>query len=242
MMINGCTLYGSENKTGIGVSLAAGSHAASIENSIIYGFVTGISHGTANQNGNIENANTFYNNTTDRTNYMTGDDSIAIAPSFTSVTQVTGATATVSGFVLTQAGATFVTAGVTAGRDVCTILSGTTSVVGSYTINAVTETTLTFDIAPGNSAVADKVFQITVGNNFAIGTALEDLGTPGIFPGGFTTGYRDIGAVQRRADYPATTDVRNGTTFNNGASVGSLASGGGGGGGSGSRHLGPARF
>ena len=57
---------------------------------------------------------------------------------------------------------------------------------------------MTLDIAPGTNATADKVWQITTGHNFALGTNLKALGTPALFPGGLTTGYTDIGAVQRQ--------------------------------------------
>ena len=44
---------------------------------------------------------------------------------------------------------------------------------------------------------ADKAYQIVNGANFAVGTNLKAVGYPGIFPAAYTTGYQDIGAVQR---------------------------------------------
>ena len=49
-----------------------------------------------------------------------------------------------------------------------------------------------------SNATADKVWYIIQGRNFAIGTNLKAEAYPGLFPGGLTTGYMDIGAVQRQ--------------------------------------------
>jgi hypothetical protein len=38
---------------------------------------------------------------------------------------------------------------------------------------------------------------MTIGHNFAVGTNMRAGATPGVFPGGLTTGYLDIGAAQR---------------------------------------------
>ena len=70
--------------------------------------------------------------------------------------------------------------------------------MGQYKITSHTSTTVTLDIAPGTNATADKVWQITTGRNFGIGTNLKALGFPGAFQAGLTTGYLDIGAVQRQ--------------------------------------------
>mgnify|MGYP001568243310 CR=1 FL=1 len=54
-----------------------------------------------------------------------------------------------------------------------------------------------FPTGPNDQAV-DPGFVDRANGNFAIGTALKALGYPGIFPAGLSTGYLDIGAVQRQ--------------------------------------------
>ncbi len=197
VVISGCTLFGSTNKTGIGVNLATASTDVALVNNIITGFVSGAVHADTQTIG-FDNYNNYHNNTTDVTNWTKGANDSAVAPSFTSVGQVTGATATTSGSVLTQAGADFTASGVVAGRDYLYLVSGTGVTAGIYGITNVGTTTLTLDIAPGTNATADKVFQITTGRNFAVGPAMKALGFPGAFPGGVTTGYLDQGAIQRQ--------------------------------------------
>lgn len=191
------TFYGAENKLGTGINFATGVTDSRIVNNIIYGFVTGVTHADTQTVG-YDAYNCYNNNTTDATNWTLGTGSVTTAPSFTSVSQVTVTTATTSASTLTKAGATFVTSGVTAGRDFVYITAGAGATAGVYGISSVdSETQLTLDIAPGNSA-GDVSAQITTGRNFAIGTALKALGSPGPFPGGYSTGYMDIGAVQRQ--------------------------------------------
>lgn len=196
-LILGNTLFGSTNTTGTGVSFATGTTNARLINNIITGFVTGVAHADSQTIG-FDNWNDYHNNDTDVTNWTKGANDTAVAPSFTSVGQVTGATATTSGSVLTQAGADFTASGVVAGRDFIYLVSGTGITAGVYGITIVGTTTLTLDIAPGTNATADKVFQITIGRNFAVGTAMKALGFPGAFQGGYTTGYLDQGAAQRQ--------------------------------------------
>ena len=239
--VMGNTLYGAENKLGVGINyVGATSSSMLVMNNIVYGFVTGITHGSATQRGSFSNYNDFFNNTTDRTNWAAGVSSITTTPAFTNVTQVTGATATTSGSVLTQSGADFVTAGVTAGRDFIRLVSGTGITAGIYGITIVTATTLTLDIAPGTDATADKVFNITVGRNFRVGANMKAAGNPGSFNGINTVGYMDIGAVQRLEDYPAASDIKSGVIYSNGEQTGSYVAAGGGG--SSKGHLGPNRF
>jgi hypothetical protein len=190
------TLHGCSNKLGTGISLATGANVTDIYNNIITGFVTGISHADAT-NLTVADFNDFFNNTTNRTNIAVGAGDITLDPAFTNVGQITGATATTSGSVLTQSGADF--SAVVDGQDFCNIKSGTGVTAGVYGITSHTGTTLTLDIAPGTSAVADKVFQITTGRNFAVGSNMAGVGFPGTFPAGLTTGYMDIGAFQRQA-------------------------------------------
>ena len=189
------TLYGAENKLGIGVTLATGTTNTGLVNNIIAGFVTGVTHADT-QNVGFDDYNAYYNNTTDVANWVKGSHDSVLNPTFSSVAQLTGSTATTSGSVLTQSGGDFST--VVDGQDYLYLVSGTGVTVGIYGITAHTATTVTLDIAPGTNATADKVWQITTGRNFALGTNLQALGFPGAFPAGLSTGYLDIGAVQRQ--------------------------------------------
>ena len=201
-LIHGNTLFGSVNTTGIGISLATGCTDIRVMNNNITGFATGVSHADANTIG-YDDFNNYQNNDADvnnAANWQKGANDSAVAPSFTSVGQVTGATATTGASnTLTQSGATFQTSGVTAGRDYIYIVSGTGVTAGIYGILSVdSETQLTTDITLAADATADKVFQITTGHNFAVGAALKALAGPGAFQGGYSTSYTDPGAVQRQ--------------------------------------------
>lgn len=77
----GNTIYGAETPAGIGVSLATGTTDVRILNSIIYGFVTGVSHADSQTVG-FDDYNDYYNNTTDVTNWTKGSNSIARNPQF----------------------------------------------------------------------------------------------------------------------------------------------------------------
>jgi hypothetical protein len=202
------TFYGAENKLGIGVSLATGVTDVSLLNNIIYGFATGVSHADTQSVG-YDDYNDYNNNTNDVSaagQWQKGANDVTTAPGFTSIAQLTGTTASVSGSVITDTNANFNT--VTDNVDFIYLKSGTAGpTFGKYLITAHTSTTVTVDIAPGNSAVADHGWQITTGHNFAIGTNLKALGFPGAFQGGLTTGYMDIGGVQRQEAGGTTTDV-----------------------------------
>lgn len=201
--LQGCTLYGAENKLGSGVTnTASGTTVGDFRNNLIYGFVTGLS-GSQVQAGIITDYNNYFNNTTNinsATDFQAGAHDTALDPQFTNVKQITGSTATTtSGNHLVQSGATFITSGVVAGQDFVYIKSGTGITAGKYGILSVdSETQITTDITLTANATANKVWQITTGHNFAIGTNLKAKGYPGVFPGGLTTGYTDIGAVQRQ--------------------------------------------
>lgn len=191
------TLYGAENKLGIGLDVnTTGANNISMTGSIVYGFTTGVSHVDTTQLHSFDNWNAYNNNTADVSGWTKGANDVSTAPGFISVAQLTGATATTSGSVLTQSGANFAT--VTDNVDFVYIVSGTGITAGKYLITSHTTDTLTLDIAPGTNATADKVWQVTTGHNFAIGTNYRGLGFPGVFPGGLSTGYMDIGAVQRQ--------------------------------------------
>jgi hypothetical protein len=190
------TFYGSDDHLVFAGALLSSSNTR-FWNNIIYGFTTGITGPSAIFSNNYSLNNNFYNNTIDRdTHWAIGYNETAINPSFTNVSTIKGSTATTNGSVLTQIGADFTN--VVNGQDYCIIVSGTGVTVGTYGISSHTIDTITLDIAPGTNATADKVFIVRIGNDFSIGTGLKALGTPGLFPGGLTTGYMDIGAVQRQ--------------------------------------------
>ena len=194
VFISGNTIYGAENKLGTCVNLITGVTSIILQNNIIVGCVNGVSHADT-QNIGVDDYNAYYNNTTDVANWVKGPHDSVLNPTFTSVAQLTGSTATTSGSVLTQTGA-FST--VTDNVDYLYLVSGTGITAGIYGITAHTDDTVTLNIAPGTNATADKVWQITTGRNFALGTNLQALGFPGAFPAGLSTGYLDIGAVQRQ--------------------------------------------
>ncbi len=148
------------------------------------------------QNAVITNYNNFYLNTTDVTNFYKGPNDLAVDPQFANVGFLSGSTATTSGSVLTQSGGDFST--VTDGVDFVYIVSGTGITAGKYKITSHTSDTITVDIAPGTSAVADKVWRIVTGHDFRIGGNLKAAGFPGLFPAQLTRSYLDIGAVQRQ--------------------------------------------
>ncbi len=196
ILVANTTLYGSENTTGTGLSITTtGAVNIRIINSIVYGFVTGVSHVDSSQVESYDNYNAYNNNDADVSGWTKGSNDISTAPGFTSVAQLTGATATTSGSVLTQSGGDFST--VTDNVDFLYLVSGTGITAGKYLITSHTGTTVTLDIAPGTDATADKVWQITTGHNFAVGANMKAFGFPGVFPAALTTGYIDIGAVQR---------------------------------------------
>ena len=194
--IDRCTIVG-RNDIGVGVSLATGTTDVRILNSIIKDWATGVSHADSQASG-IDDYNDYHGNTTDVTNWAKGVNDLALNPSFSSVGLVTVATGTTSnsGNTLTKSGATFITSGVTAGRDYVYISAGAGVTAGTYGITSVdSETQITLDSAPGNST-GDVTAAITTGHNFAItNTSLYSAGFPGSFPGGYTTGYTPMGAA-----------------------------------------------
>lgn len=166
LQIAGNTLYGSENKTGVGIDMITGVTNVRAWNNIIYGFVTGVAHADTQTVG-YDDYNDYFNNTNDVSaagQWQKGANDAAINPAFTSVAQLTGTTATTSGSVLTQSGGDFST--VVDGRDYLYLVSGTGITAGYYGITAHTTTTVTLDKAPGTNATADKVWQVTVNHNY----------------------------------------------------------------------------
>lgn len=204
MIICENTLYGGANKTGVGIDIATGSTSMQIINNIITGFTTGISHADAANPTRLD-YNDFYNNTTDVTNVTMGSNDVTLDPQFTNVGQITGTTAVLlSSNRLQDTTKNFGSLGVVANQDYLYYVSGSgAAVAGQYLITAITTVTntndtLTVDQTLTANATGDHVYQITTGRNFAIGTNLKGLGLQGVFPGSLTTGYADIGAVQRQ--------------------------------------------
>lgn len=216
--ITGNTIYGAENKLGIGISFAASVYNSIVINNIIYGCTTGIDHGTSGCIATYTMFNSINNCTTDRTNAPAGIGDITTAPAFTTMATVTGTAGTTASSILTDGSADF--SNVTDNVDYCYLSAGTGITVGVYLITAHSSTTVTLSPAPGNNATADKVYRVTTGRNLGIGTALQGLGIPAAFQTIGTTSYMDIGAVQRRIDVPAITDVRHGTAYDNSSKTG----------------------
>lgn len=204
------TFYGSENKQGIGISLLTGTTNVRMMNSIVYGFATGISAADTNSIM-FSRYNDFYNNTADVSStavWKEGPNSLALNPTFTSVGQYTGTTATSSTNVLTDSGANF--ASVVDNQDECFIVSGTGTGVPALThfmITGHTPTTLTLSSNITSSGSGSAItYQVTYGHNLSIGTNLNAQGFPGVFPGG-PTGYISMGAVQRNGSGTSTVTV-----------------------------------
>ena len=65
--------------------------------------------------------------------------------------------------------------------------------------------------------------------DFRIGSNLKASGIPYVWQGTNTTGFFDIGAVQRKEDYPVITNVLNGVIYANADLTGTATAGGGGG-------------
>jgi hypothetical protein len=196
-VVHGCTVYGREAKVGNGLNLSGTTSPHDrITSNIFYGLTTGILVSTVAQGTNLGSKNNFFNNTTDATLYTKEPDALALNPNFTSASQLTGTTATTSGSVLTDSGASFT--GVTDSVDYLHVVSGTGVTVGCYLINSHTSTTLTVNNALGTSSGGDVVYWVTNGHNFAIGTNLQAKGVPGVFQAGLTTAYQDVGAVQHQ--------------------------------------------
>lgn len=234
----GNTIYGYSSSTpiGTGINFAAGSVQGRIENNIFFGLATGINHPTANQTTIVEDYNTFPSGvTTPRTNIPVGVHSVNTLPTFTNVVQRSGSTATITaGNHLVQTGATFQTWGITAGTHYLYYASGSgAATVGIYRILSVdSETQLTTTETFTANATGDHVWYITTGFNWSIDSALKGLGGP-VFQGSAaaTVTYQDIGAVQRKEDYPVVGDVKTGIVYSNSELTGTQANITGGGGG-----------
>lgn len=82
-VIVGNTFYGASSPAGSskGIDIITASQEYTILNNIFYGWVTGINSADAIQSC-ISDYNNFYNNTTNRTNWPTGTNDIALDPGF----------------------------------------------------------------------------------------------------------------------------------------------------------------
>ena len=196
-VITSNTLYGREAKIGIGIEYAVPTSQASnyMLNNNIYGFVSGVVQLTAQKFSNYDDYNNYFNNTTDVTLSSKGLHDTALNPSFTDAVQLSGSTATTTGSVLTQSGGDFST--VEDNVDYLHVTSGTSVTVGVYLITSHTATTLTVNNALGTSSAGNVVWWLPTGHDFSVNGNLKATGFPGVFQGGKSTGYLDIGAVQR---------------------------------------------
>lgn len=209
------TLYGTENKLGTGINIPTGISIVQVMNNILYGLATGIAHADV-QSSCYDDYNNFFNNTADintANHWQKGAHTTAVNPTFATVAQLTGTTATTTaGNHLVQSGATFVTSGVTAGRDYVYIKSGTGVTAGIYGILSVdSETQITADITLAADATGDKSWQITTGHNFQVGQNLFNKGFPGAFPAALTTGNSAIGAAQKFWNTASRSGIANAT-------------------------------
>lgn len=194
-IVYGCTIYGTQDVRSLyGVYFTAGCTDVRLINNIIYGHGVGVFHGTAGQDLGVDMNNIYYNNTTDVTDWVKGTGTISTALSFAGVTQLNGTTATTNAAVLTDGAADFTN--VTANQDYCYIVSGTGLTAGHHLITGKTATTLTLSPAPGTNAVANTVYFVATGNNYAPSTNALGTGFPGELPAATSTSYEDIGGVQ----------------------------------------------
>ena len=192
------TFYGREGKVGIGINLNANPCPNNrIFGNIFYGLTTGVNVLTAEQKSNFSQYNDYFNNTADVALLTKDSTDLAVDPTFSGATQITGTTATTSGSVLTQSGGDFST--VTDNVDILHVTSGTGVTTGGYLITSHDSTTLTVNNALGTSSAGDVVYFVTTGHNFSVGTNLKALATASIvFSGSDTLQYVDVGGAQRQ--------------------------------------------
>lgn len=195
------TVHGANNTRGVGLSLDSNSGGSWIYNSIISGCATGVSHPTSNVLRQ-DDYNDYFNNDTDVTNWTKGPNDLAVDPTFANVGQVTGTAGKfdAGGSKLIDTTKNFTTLGVVAG-DTVYISAGTGLAQAMfYGITSISTTTnpndtLNLDVTPGTSTTADKVYEIETGHDFMpTNTSVMNVGFPGLFPGGFTTGFNSMGA------------------------------------------------
>jgi hypothetical protein len=232
------TFYGAQSKRGTGIFNTTNATLPKIYNCDFYGLSKGIDQTTLlsipsilSGKSGFEDHNNFYNNTTNVTNVIQGNNDTALDSGYsTNIIERTGSTATTSGSTITQTGATFSTWGLqnaTNGvpKHFLYLKSGTGVTVGIYGIISVdSETQLTLDNAPGTNATTDKTWSIVqvTGNGFRPGLNLKGIGN-GYNMDGFSNSYVDIGAVQRQEAYPVVGDVKNGVSYAGGDYTGTGA-------------------
>jgi hypothetical protein len=84
-LIKDNTLFGSATPSGTGINMSTtGTGNIRIINNIIYGFVTGVTHADATNNC-FGDFNCYFNNTTNRTNFVTGANDSSLTPNFAGV-------------------------------------------------------------------------------------------------------------------------------------------------------------
>jgi hypothetical protein len=198
------TFYGREAKMGTGLNFnVANSTPNEVFNNIFYGLTTGITVLTGSAGRNADYYNDFFNNTTDVTNWNKDATDLAVNPTFTGATQLTGTGGTATGgtSVITDSGADFST--VTDNVDFVRITAatgGVGTIIANYLITSHTGTTLTVNNTIGTSGSITAInYFVTTGHNFQIGTNLKAAGFPSFTNvGSETTSYPDVGAVQRQ--------------------------------------------
>lgn len=198
------TLYGAENKLGNGIATVTGASAVRLFNSIVYGMVTGANI-TDTQTVMYGSKNNFFNNTTDAVKWIQSSGTTTLDPQFAGVSQTTGTGGTSSTNVLTAGSGT--PFGSLTSSDYLQIVSGTgTSFAANiYKVVSATSNTVTLSSnITSAGAGTNIVWQFTTGRNWGIGTNLAAMGFPGAFDSIATTGYLDLGAVQRQSTSAST--------------------------------------
>lgn len=216
MTIINVTLYGAENKLGKGITMGTGAIKTRMMNTILYGFTTGAEHVTTLDLASYFDYNNYFNNTTNLSNYPEGYNTTYLTPAFTDTAQITGSSATSLTNVLT-AGSGTPFGSVEDGVDFVYLSagSGTGISLTKFLIVSHTTTALTLDRNVTTSGAGTGIaWQITTGHDFSIGTNLKGEGFPGTPPGSGTTGYMDIGAIQRQ-EPAATTGGLQGYSYSN---------------------------
>lgn len=196
-VIDGNTIYGSEAKTGIGVSIPTGASFIHIMNNIFYGLTSGVVHADTQTHG-YDDYNNYFNITTDVTNWTKGSNDKAVNPGFANVSQITGSAGVTTSGVLTEAGKF---ANVVDGVDFLYVASGTGVTVGHYLIVSHDANSVTVTPAISANATADKVYTVFQGHDFRVSSTVKALGYPGLFPGGIFSSFVDLGASQRREGF-----------------------------------------
>lgn len=191
MTIKNCTLYGAATPAGssIGLSIATGSTDIRFLNNIVSGWVTGINHADA-QTVCYSDFNNFHNNTTARTNWVTGSNDIAVDPSFVDAPNGNFAVGTAMqdlGFPILFPGGlstSYVTIGAVqssrAGQFTDVLGANVLAAVGAYKYNSKTNNRTPTVVQP---AVGDVKSGVTYGPSSSLtGTGANITGGGSIFP------------------------------------------------------------